>query len=84
MGAYRKLLPVHDLYALFWYVHPGSILTVKILHIKALKTIILELRMFSRQSNSFNLKCQSIQFRISRSKNFPFRMCGNKQKPILV
>lgn len=55
MWAYCKLFPVKYLNTLLWYVHPCTIFTLKVHHIKTLEPIILELRMFSRQPYALNL-----------------------------
>lgn len=65
MWANREFFAIQYLRPLLRNVHPRSIFTIKIYDIETFEPVILQLRMFWRQSHTLDLESQTIQFSIS-------------------
>jgi len=63
--AYRKVLSIFDLHTIRRDVHPRPTLRLEIYDVKTFKSIVLELCVFGRQSNSLDLQGETIEFDIS-------------------
>lgn len=55
MWADGELLSVEYLNTLLWYVHPCAVFALEVHHIETLEPVVLELRVFSRQSYALDL-----------------------------